>query len=256
MAGTSGEPGLPPSWDRIPDDASELEPDRLAWLAERRALRRREVIRRLLLARRWERHGLSGPLAIACLAFTTAVAALVVAVVPQSAPKRPAAAPLAEASVASAASSPAPPAAETAGGPVIGRLLPAVQLDGDARAVSTRDLRPAVLALVPAGCSACAATVGAVYRQAQEFRLDLWIVGPLRSRALLRQLVQASTSGGARWAEDAAGLLAATLAARGLTLVTVRADGVIAGLGRGLPLDPTQLPALEPLLTQLATANR
>jgi hypothetical protein len=255
MAGTSGEPGLPPWWDRIPDDASELEPDRRAWLAEQRALRRRALLRRLLLTRHWEHFGLSGPLALACLAFTIAVAALVVAVVPPSTPHRPTAAPLAAVPTADVTAS-APPTVERPGGSVIGRLLPAVPLDGDVRAVRTSELRPAVLALVPSGCAGCAAVVGAIYRESREFRLDLWLVGPAGSAGLLTHLDEAGARGGARWAVDAAGRLAAALVPRGLTLVTVRADGVIADLGRELPRDPTALPALEPLLTRLAMPNR
>jgi hypothetical protein len=256
MAGTSGEPGLPPWWDRIPNNASELEPDRLAWLAEQRALRRRALLHRLLPIRRWQRLGLSGPLTLACLAFTTAVAALVIAVVPPSTAPRPTAAPLAAVPTASVAIDSPPPTAETPGGSVIGRLLPAVRLDGDAREVSASELRPAVLALVPSGCTDCVGVMGAIYREARQFRLDLWLVGAPGSAALLARLDETAARGGARWAVDAAGRLAAAVAAQGVTLVAVRADGVIADLRRELPLDPGALPALEPLLTRLATPNR
>ena len=39
---------------RVPDDASDLEADRLAWVAEQRVRRRRARWRRLVLTRRWE----------------------------------------------------------------------------------------------------------------------------------------------------------------------------------------------------------
>jgi len=176
----------------VPDDASALEADRLAWLAERRSRERGVRVR--------------------------------------------------------------PPGTP---GELLGRRLPAVTLDGDAGAQPAEGLRPAVVVLVPPGCG-CTAVLDLVYRQAQGFRVQTWLVGeagPGRTAAAARtELVRAdedAAGGGARWAVDPRGDLTAALGPRGLTVALVAADGVLTALHTAVPDDPGLLPALEPAMVRL-----
>lgn len=101
----------------VPDDARELESDRLRWLAEQErrtplpgqerrrtdrwpaadrpgdgepAPRLPPVLRRLLLTRRWYRYGLSGPLVVVVLVMVAGVASLAVFLAPRLPPGPPA----------------------------------------------------------------------------------------------------------------------------------------------------------------------
>jgi hypothetical protein len=241
------EERLPP----IPDDASELEPDRLAWLAEQRALRRRTLLRRIFLTRRWERFGLSGPLVVACLLATSVVAALTVVFTPRADPP-PAAAPLA--AVPELAVPTASPAATDAASLGVGaRRLPTVALSGPDEAVDSASLRPALVTLLPAGCR-CATSTRALLQQAREFRLPLWLVGTPQAAAELRGTTEA-TGGTARWAVDGAGSIARAVAAHGLSVALVRADGVVTDVRRDLARDG-EVPALELQLARLTRPAR
>ncbi len=243
----------------MPDDASALEADRQAWLAEERTRRRRARTRRLLLTRRWDRFGLSGPLVVLCLLLTAAVGSLAVVFVPRPANEAPSAAPLADvpalpagaAAVSPGAATTAPPARERSDGALLGRRLPETVLRGDVRPVPTRDLRPAVLVLLPDGCT-CFEAIRMLYRQARGFRLETWLVGSGSAGDELVRADEEGTAGGARWAVDAPGTLARALAARGLTVAVVAADGVLAALWRDVPADPARTPRLEPELARLS----
>jgi len=241
----------------VPDDASALEADRLAWLAERRTKQRRAALRRLVFTRRWEQFGLSGPLVVLSLLVTSIFGGAAVVLLPRQRTPEATAAPLATAPEVHVTAAVAADA-EAPGGGVIDGRLPAATLDGDVRAVATTELRPAVVLLVGPDCE-CTPVLRQVYRQAREFRLGVWLVGSRRpdetssaaARNRLVALDEQGTSGGARWAVDSAGILTKTLVARGLTLVAIRADGTVAGLRRDLPLDPNVLQPLEPLLATL-----
>ena len=244
---------------QVPDDASELEPDRRAWLAEERGRRRRARARRLVLTRRWERFGLSGPLVVVCLLATALVGALAVVVTPRPRGPAPSAAPLATVPVLAVpdrADASPPPGTEPSVGGLLGRRLPPARLEGDVRAVVAADLRPAVLVLVPAACD-CPEAVGGVYRQAREFRLPVWLLGSgSRSGgavpADLVRLDEAAAAGAARWAVDRERVLFRALNPRGITVALVSAEGVLAALRRDVPRDPDRVPALEPVLARLA----
>lgn len=149
----------------VPDDASSLEADRLAWLAEQRSLRRRRRLRRLVFTRQWEHFGMSGPIVVGCLLLTALVGTLAVVFVPRPAWPEPAPAPLTSAAVARL----------TTGGGVLGRRLPTITLDGDVRPVTATDLRPAVIVLTSPDCG-CSDVLRAVYRQARQFRLTVWLI--------------------------------------------------------------------------------
>lgn len=251
-----GAQGMPPVV--VPDDASTLEPDRRAWLAEERTKRRRARLRRMIFTRRWERFGLSGPLVVIALMITSIFGGFAVFLLPRQ--QRFVTAPPAPLSgdPEVLVGSTAPPVVESTGGGVLGRRIPPMTLEGDVRTVAVANLRPAVLMIVPADCP-CTASVKEIFRQAREYSLDVWLVGekgpdetaaaPARNRLIV--LDEQGTGGGARWAVDSTGFLAKTLVARGLTMVAVRADGDVAGLRRDLPLEPAHLPVLDGLLATL-----
>lgn len=256
----NGAPGTPDPGAHVvvPDDASALEPDRLAWLAEQRRRRRRARMRRLVFTRRWDRFGLSGPLVVICLVLTGCVGALAVVFAPRPSSPFPTAEPLAAAPALEV------PVGRTTSAPdVAGRLLPQVPLAPDVaptggRVLDVRDLRPALLLLVPADCS-CAPAVKALYKQAREFQLTTWYLAPGGSadaRVALARLDAEASSGGARWAVDEQDAVSLTVGASGLTAVLVRGDGVVVAVLRDLPTTAEGVPALEIDLARLAHRAR
>jgi hypothetical protein len=248
---------------RVPDDASALDADRLAWLAEDRARRHRDRLRRMVLTRHYDRFGISGPLVVMCLAITALVGALLVVVVPSGAhpPPRPRALadvpPIAVPTPGAEASVPAAPSVEISTGSMVGRRLPDAPLQSDVGPLSTPELRPAVILLALPSCG-CAAAVKALYRQAQRFRLPLWIVSAGTSasgRAQLARLDDQGTAGGARWAQDGGAVLHRALRAGGLTIVLVTSDGVVTSVLRDIPADGRGVPALELVLVLLTSPS-
>lgn len=256
--GSSGspDPGLP---DRIPDDASELEPDRLAWLAEERTRRRKALVRRVLLTRLWARLVRSVPGVVVCIALLIMLTGLGITMVvhpPDAGPQAVALAGSPALTVppsTAATPSTAAPVVEPPTGTILGRLLPEIGLSGDAGPVDTHSLRPAVIMLLPRQCD-CRPQVGAVSQQAREFRLELWLVGagPPSTADELRTIDQQGTAGTARWAVDGDAALVRTLQGHGLTLALIRADGVIVQVLRDLPADAARVPRLELVLPALA----
>lgn len=248
----------------VPDDARTLEADRAVWVAEERRRRRRRRLRRLVLTRRWERFGFSGPILTLCLLLTAGVGSLAVVLVPRPRTPPPAAAPLAAVPrvAVPAADAPAPPEPAPVlerGGDILGRRLPAAVLTADLGTVTTDDVRPAVLLLAPADCG-CAPAVRTLYVQAREFRLSTWLVAPggrdAASTAAARRGLDAldaqAAAGGARWALDPDDVLARGTRARGLTVVLVRPDGTVAVVLRDVAPDGGGLPAMEIALAALA----
>ncbi len=211
----------------IPDDLRELDDEVRAYRREQR----REQLRRMLLVHQWHRVGLSGPLFVLVLLLIGFVGSMLALVGPT-------------------VSSPASrgPLARGDRTPVgqQGGLLPAVdvKVGGDIRPV--RDLRPAVFAIVPAGC-ACETLLNEVFDQAQEYRLTLYVVGRRDQEAELTRLVRQVGNGTAGVVVDTEGVLAASTAARGVTLVFVHSDGVIGSVLWDVPSGLR----LEPLLARL-----
>ncbi|KWW98034.1 hypothetical protein C3Y87_17780 [Carbonactinospora thermoautotrophica] len=211
----------------IPDDLRELDDEVRAYRREQR----RERLRRFLLVHRWHRAGLSAPLFVLVLLLVGFVGSMMALIGPTASPPS-SRGPLARGDQT--------PAGQQGG------LLPAVDVKvrGDVR--PARDLRPAVLAIVPPGC-ACETLLNEVFDQAQAYRLTMYVVGRSSQEPELTQLVHRVGNGTAGVVIDTEGVLTASTAARGITLVLVHSDGVIGSVLRDIP------PGLriEPLLARL-----
>lgn len=220
----------------VPDDARDLELDVRAWRREQAAAARRGRLDRMVRTRRWRRYGLSGPLVAGVLALVAVFGSLLALLVPGGGRDRATRAPLDAA--------PPSPAGQ------VGGLLPdrAVLVGGVERSV--RELRPAVLALVPIPCR-CGELMDEISGQAAEFGLRLVVVAPSRRDDELPALVAAARHGPAVPAYDADGRLARDYAALGPTLLLVRDDGRVTGVER------EARPGLrrEPRLRQLVTGG-
>jgi hypothetical protein len=260
----------------VPDDASSLDADRLAWLAEHRAQaagnraqaagnrahrRFRNRLRRMVPSRRHDRFGTSGSAPVVmCLAVVTLVGALFVVAVPCGAhpsARSPSLAhvPPIEVPAMRTETSVSAPSVEVSAGPVVGRRLPTASLTSDVGPLATPALRPAVILLVSPSCG-CAAAIRALYRQAQPFRLTFWIVSGGTSasdRAQLVRLDEEGTAGGAHWAQDGGAVLHRALRAGGLTVVLVAPDGVVSSVVRNIPAVGHGIPALELVFALLAS---
>jgi len=201
----------------VPDDARGLELDVRAWRREQAATARRARLGRLFLTRRWHRYGLSGPLVAGVLSVVAVFGTLLALVVPSGSRERATRQPL-------DAAPPAP--VGSVGGLVVDRQL---RINGAGRPV--RDLRPAVLALLPSPCR-CGDLVDELSGQAAEFGLRLVLVASGAHDDELAALVAAARHGSALPAYDVEGRLAADYAARGPTVVLVRDDGRVTGVER------------------------
>lgn len=247
----------------VPDDARELDLDVLAWRREQAARARRQRLGRLFLTRRWHRYGLSGPIVVAVLLVVALVGGTVALIVP-------------------AGNQPHPRAREldgtaTASPGLVGSLLPAdLVLHIGEQDRDARDLRPAVVALVPHGGCDCLADVNALSGQAAEYGLRLYLVTPGAQDQGLEAMVRSLRRGHPVAAHDPEGMLqaafgdpaAATATASAapsgapssrpatsagrpapVTVVLVRDDGRVVGTVHGW--DRGQ--RLEPQLVRLAS---
>lgn len=232
-------PQLPPEWGDVvvPDDASALaaeaeqvraelrsaagriprSPDGTPQAAHRsaRSARRARRSGRGASGGGWPagRQGLAVPLGALAVVMVAAFVSLVGLVMPGS-PRSPRPAPL-------AASSAAP------GRP--GGLLPDVALvDPDGRPVRVRDLRPAVLLLIPPACGRCTGTAAEVVAASRDAAILVVLVGSGdRPPALPQPADRVRT----RTLADPTGAVADGVPAsstQGVTAVLVRPDGQIA----------------------------
>jgi hypothetical protein len=212
---------LPPLRDVvIPDDARELEADRLAWLREQRNHDRQERHERLLerlFPHGGSQLGLGAPLLALAMFAVAAAGMLSVMLTSRTTPPRQAASVLA---------SPAVPAG------TVGGLAPALSLSGPRGDVALRQLRPAALAVVPPDCE-CELTLERAFRQAAEYGVDLVLLGRPEQADALRVL--ASGTGNGTVAALTGDLHALSgYAPAGLTLLLVRADGVVTTVVRNV----------------------
>jgi hypothetical protein len=212
----------------VPDDLRDLQADVDAYHREQRLLTRRRRLRRITGSRLWQR--LATPVAV--LVGSTALAGVVFAVLTVDSP-RPAQQPVA----VPVAAHPAAPVGE------MGGLVPDVTvrsrvgvLDPAGREVtsmSLRDLRPALVALVPLHCS-CTGLLGDLAGQADEYGLLLVVVAPAASDAEIDSLPGQLHRGRVLPVFDANGSTAATYAATGVTVLTVGRDATVGFIRRNV----------------------
>ena len=195
----------------VPDDISALQAEVDAYHRELRASRRRRLLRRVGLG-----PGSRAATPVAVIAAALAVAAVVLAVLTladpglgRRAPRLPVAAPR------------APIGAEHG-------LLPDVTVrsaSGESRSV--RDVRPALVALLPLHCR-CAALVNSLAGQAEEVGVPLVAVAPAATDAEVAALPGQSHRGRVTAYFDGAHQLADIYAASGVTLLVVGPDATVA----------------------------
>jgi hypothetical protein len=207
--------GLPPVDIEIPDDARELDRDFQAYHRELRVQRRHRLVRRL--GGPLTRDGMVLPLLASCLALTLLAGTLLTMFTARRAIP----------STLQTTSSPRrdQPAVGQLGGP----LPPAsVTLDSGQRR-TLRDFRPAVLALVPAGCD-CATAAHQLSAQAAAASVKLYFVaaGPavVQARALARQAGLYAD----RVVTDTDDVMGGTYQPVGLTAVLVYKDGSVGSI--------------------------
>jgi hypothetical protein len=221
----------------VPDDARALEDDRLAWLAEQHQPRP-AVAQRLEVRHVDPRPGRARPRRrLAIIAGVTAVAVLAMSILGATlalfVPHNP------------ATTAPATRLASGANQPgQLGGLLPQVTLATDAGAsagadpgsgpttgtLSSTDLRPGVIALVPDVCSDCTARLTQVAAQAAEYHLPMYLVGGPGQEEQLRGLAEAMTGHPTAALIDPSGTLRRTYqdassGGEALILLLVRPDG-------------------------------
>lgn len=207
---------VPPDWT-APDDPRELEPDLRAWRQER-ATAGRPPDPTSARPAGWRQFGTPGLVAALVIIGVAAVGGALVVGAPAGLPTGSAARPLATPS-------------GTPGGP--GGLLPEVTLRVGNTDRPARDLRPAVLALLPAPCQ-CAAALRELAAEAGQYALPMVLItraGNSEVPSLLRATARATRTYPAL---DAGAALAMDYAARGLTVLLVRADGVVTVVERQL----------------------
>lgn len=200
----------------VPDDASELAFEAEALRRERLARARHERWSRLLRLDRLQRGALSGPVVAAVLVVVALVGSLVVVLGPRP-PGRLAPQPLAAAPV---------------GGE--GGVLPDVTLAVGAGRLPARALRPAVLALLPDGCG-CPVEAEQAVGQAASVRLPTYLIAVPESLDDVAELRATRRVRPEAVAFDRDASLARAYSADrdGLTLLLVRADGVVVEVVRG-----------------------
>jgi hypothetical protein len=234
---------------RIPDDARELDPDRLAYYRElasrgraQRPARRAAARPGWSLPRRPEagaRPTLSGPMMLGVLVMLALMASLMVVLAPRPEPS-PVPLPLAETTV---------PVGEAGG------LLPEATVVLAGRDRPLRDARPVVLATVPAaGCDQeCEDALASVWRQATQFRVRVALVGPPAAQEALEEVARTAMSGSPVLL-DPSGAVADAYAPVGTTVIPVHADGVVAGVYRDVA-PGTRLDAVIGTLGQPGNAD-
>ena len=226
-----GPDDLPPLAVVVPDDIRELDHEVAAYHRERRRSARRTRIHRLFLTRRWARYGLSGPIVVIVLILVAFVGSLMALFPPE--PPRPL---------------PKQPLATSAIAPgKVGGLVPDLRVQVGDRTVSARSLRPALLYVVPPGCS-CAALLKSLAQQTSQYSLSLVLVVHDQSSKQVRQLREDAVGHG-RVAIDALGSFETAYGADALAFV--RADGIVTQLVHA----PKAEDRFELPLSQLTTTH-
>ena len=111
----------------------------------------------------------------------------------------------------------------------LGGLLPDVAVRTGERTISIRDLRPALVALVPLECG-CDRLLAQLASQADEVRVPLVVVAPASTDEEIADLAGRMHRGRVIPVFDGAGRLAAAYDANGVTALGLSADATLAFL--------------------------
>jgi hypothetical protein len=196
----------------VPDDLRSLQADVEAYHREQRLAQRRRRLERITGSRLWRRVGLPLAVLAGMVALTGTVFAALLLGHPGAQPV-PMAAPLAPASVGTTGE--------------VGGLIPDVSVTtASGTQVSSRDPRPALVALVPIGCSCTEALID-LAAQADEVRVPLLAVAPQAEDAEVAALAGQVHRGRVLPVYDAGGQLAATYGAEELTVLGLAQDGTV-----------------------------
>jgi hypothetical protein len=226
LVSRGGEPerddyGLPPVDIEIPDDARELDRDVQAYHRELRALRRQRLLRRL--AGPIARDGMVLPLLASCLALTLLAGTLLTMFT-----TRRADAPVTQ------AQTPTTPQSASPGVGQVGGPLPASTVQADGKPVHLSTVRPAMLALVPAGCH-CAAAVKEISIQASKANVEVYLIAVGRSVSEVKAMAPAhAKTVSILVASDTHGALTSAYHPSGLTVVLVDRVGSVRSVQRNL----------------------
>jgi hypothetical protein len=199
--------GLPRVDIEIPDDARELDRDVQAYYREMRARRRQRVLRRL--GGPLVQDGMVLPLLASCLALTLLAGTLLTMFTARRLGPSPV------------------PVTGAAGAPVSHvDQLPDTTVLADNKRVPLRNLRPSVLALVPAACR-CAVAARQLATQASSAGARLYFVTAGSTLAQVQALARQRGMAASHLVQDPRTTLAAKYPPVGLTLVLVYRDGSV-----------------------------
>lgn len=221
----------------VPDDPRELDRDLEAWKREERWRRRKQLFERIAFSSGRRERGVSGLFIVAVLVVVAMLGATA-SILAMRGTKGPAA--LTALELAAPVAPPGTP----------GGLLPNAVLSTGSTTISARELRPAVVALVPVGCD-CSKAVAALTREAAVSNVPVDLVGSSTQAHQLDQLVSETSPARARAFIDSKGDLIAAYAPTGLTVVPVYADGVTESVVR----DYTAQTSLGATLAELKHAG-
>lgn len=233
-AGTPGSP-LAPRWTDVvvPDDISSLDADIRAYHRELRTRRRQERFG-WFYGRRWQQYGVPGGIVVVALLLAAGVAVSLSLLTPRTASQRPRPAPV--------ATDAAQPVGE------VGGLLPDLTVGSSGDDMPLRNVRPAVVALVPPRCD-CVGILESVAGQANEFGLPLIIVGTSETDVEARALATAIRRGHTNTIYDRDGRIAQAYDPSGVTLLLVGRDAVVTDVARNVTREQRLEPQLSAMLS-------
>jgi hypothetical protein len=215
----------------VPDDLSELSADIEAYHREVRQAARRQRFARITGTRAWQRLALPAVVVVGSLAVAGSVFAILTFGHP-----RPVVGPQA-----------APIATNVLPKPgQIGGLLPDVVLRTPQGALNVRNLRPALVALVPLRCD-CKTLLDTLAGQAAEVALPLVVVAPAGQDAEVDALAGQIHAGSVVPTFDVHGRLSQVYGGTGVTVLGLRPDATVSFVNTGVDASLR----LEPWLQQM-----
>ena len=223
----------------VPDDLSDLQADVEAYHRELRHTARRRRIARLTGSRTWQRVALPATVAVGSLT----IAAAVFAILTLGHPTR-------------VAGPPPGPIATAPTGAVgqVGGLVPDVTVRTSDGAMPLRDLRPALVALVPMPCD-CRSLLDALAGQAAEVGVPLIVVAPANQDAEVDALAGQLHHGTVQPVFDLHGEMAQTFAREGVTVLGMRTDATVSFIQRNVTSDMHFEMSLEQMVGPTASLS-